>query len=57
MGFTIHEDGSISGVTVRVSSGHAILDEEAAAAVFAAAPFPRPHSPARIAIPVSFKLR
>jgi protein TonB len=55
--FTIHEDGSVSGVTVRASSGHAILDEEAVAAVFAAAPFPRPHSPARIAIPISFKLR
>jgi len=57
LGFTIHEDGSISGVTVRVSSGHAILDEAVVAAVFAAAPFPKPHSPARIAIPISFKLR
>jgi len=57
LGFTIHEDGNISGVMVRTSSGHAILDEAAAAAVFAAAPFPRPHSPARIAIPISFKLR
>jgi periplasmic protein TonB len=57
LGFTIHEDGSISGVTVRASSGYAILDEAAAAAVFAAAPFPRPHTPARIAIPISFKLR
>jgi protein TonB len=57
LGFTIHEDGSVSGVTVRTSSGHAVLDEEAVAAVFAAAPFPRPHSPARIAIPISFKLR
>jgi len=57
LGFTIHEDGSISGVTVRVSSGNAILDEAAVAAVFAAAPFPKPHSPARIAIPISFKLR
>jgi len=55
--FTIHEDGSVSGVTVRASSGYAILDEEAVAAVFAAAPFPRPYSPARIAIPISFKLR
>jgi len=57
LGFTIHEDGSVSGVTVRASSGHAILDEAAVAAVFAAAPFPKPHSPARIAIPISFKLR
>jgi len=57
LGFTIHEDGSVSGVTVRASSGHAILDEAAVTAVFAAAPFPRPPSPARIAIPISFKLR
>ena len=57
LGFTIHEDGSVSGVTVRSSSGCTILDEAAAAAVFAASPFPRPHSPARIAIPISFKLR
>jgi len=55
--FTIHEDGSVSGVTVRASSGHAILDEAAVAAVFAAAPFPQSHSLMRIAIPVSFKLR
>jgi protein TonB len=55
--FTIHEDGSVSGVKVRASSGHAILDEAAAAAVFAAAPFPKPNSQTRIAIPISFKLR
>ncbi|MDR2735185.1 MAG: TonB family protein [Spirochaetota bacterium] len=57
VGFVIHADGSVSGVRVRASSGHAILDEEAVAAVFAAAPFPKPPASARIAIPVSFKLR
>jgi protein TonB len=55
--FTIHEDGSISAVTVRTGSGHAALDEAALAAIFAAAPFPRPPAPARIAIPISFRLR
>jgi protein TonB len=57
VGFIIHKDGSVSGVTVRAGSGHAILDEGAVAAVFAAAPFPKPPAPARIVIPVSFKLR
>jgi protein TonB len=55
--FIIHEDGSISAVTVRTGSGHAILDEAAVATVSAAAPFPRPPAPARIAIPISFRLR
>jgi protein TonB len=55
--FTIHEDGSISAVTVRKGSGHTVLDEAALAAVFAAAPFPRPSAPARVAIPISFRLR
>jgi len=57
VGFMIHEDGSVSGVTVRASSGHALLDAEAAAAVFAAAPFPKPPAPARIVIPIAFRLR
>jgi protein TonB len=57
VGFTIHEDGSISDVIVRSGSGHAILDNAALAAVSAAAPFPRPPAPARIAIPISFNLR
>jgi protein TonB len=55
--FIIHEDGGISAVTVRTGSGHAVLDEAAVAAVLAAAPFPRPPAPARIAIPISFRLR
>ena len=57
VGFTIHEDGSISNVILRSSSGHAILDDAAIAVVFAAAPFPRPPTPARIAIPLIFSLR
>ena len=55
--FIIREDGSISAVTVRTGSGHAVLDEAAVATVSAAAPFPRPPMPARIAIPISFRLR
>ncbi|MDR0452661.1 MAG: TonB family protein, partial [Treponema sp.] len=55
--FTIHEDGRVSAVTVRAGSGHEVLDEAAVAVIFAAAPFPAPPAAARIAIPISFRLR
>jgi protein TonB len=55
--FTIHEDGTVSGVTVLVSSGQESLDQAAIAAIHAAAPFPRPPAPARLSIPVAFRLR
>jgi protein TonB len=55
--FTIHKGGEVSDVKIRTSSGHGILDEAALAAVFAAAPFPPPPAAARVAIPISFRLR
>jgi protein TonB len=55
--FTIHEDGKVSDVTIRKSSGHEVLDDAAIKTIVAAAPFPRPPAPARIAIPISFRLR
>jgi protein TonB len=55
--FTIHEDGRVSTVAIQKSSGHAVLDEAAVETVLAAAPFPRPPAPARLAIPISFRLR
>ncbi|MDR2394876.1 MAG: TonB family protein [Treponema sp.] len=55
--FTIHEDGRVSAVTLVKSSGHPILDEAAMETIYAAAPFPRPPGPARIAIPIAFRLR
>jgi protein TonB len=55
--FTIHDDGTISMPAVRTSSGAELLDQAALDAVNAAAPFPRPPAAARIAIPVSFKLK
>lgn len=55
--FTIHEDGKVSGITIRKSSGHEILDNAAVQTIIAASPFPKPPAPARIAIPISFKLR
>lgn len=55
--FTIHEDGRVSAVTVLKSSGHGILDEAAVETIHAASPFPKPPAPARIAIPIAFRLR
>jgi protein TonB len=56
--FTIHLDGSVSGVSLYVSSGQAMLDQAALEAVYAAAPFkPPPPSVLKMVIPVSFKLR
>jgi protein TonB len=55
--FIIHEDGKVSNVSIRKSSGHEILDDAAIQTIIAAAPFPKPPAPARIAIPISFKLR
>jgi protein TonB len=57
LGFTIHQDGKVSGVTVLVSSGQDSLDQAAIAAIHAAAPFRPPPAPARLAIPVAFRLR
>ncbi|MDR2344248.1 MAG: TonB family protein [Spirochaetaceae bacterium] len=57
LSFTIHEDGRVGAVTVLKSSGHAMLDEAAVGTVYAASPFPRPPAPARIAIPIAFRLR
>jgi protein TonB len=57
LAFTIHEDGHISAVTIQKSSGHPILDEAAIETIHAAAPFPRPPAPARLAIPIAFRLR
>lgn len=55
--FTIHEDGRVSTVTIQKSSGYTVLDEAAVETILAAVPFPRPPAPARLAIPISFKLR
>jgi protein TonB len=57
IGFTVHLDGTVSAVTVLVSSGQESLDQAALAAIYAAAPFPAPPVQARLAIPVSFRLR
>ena len=55
--FTLHQDGTISGVTITSSSGSAILDAAAVDAIYAAAPFRRPSAETRLVIPVAFRLR
>jgi protein TonB len=56
--FTVHPDGKVTGVSVRVSSGQILLDKAAVDAIYAAAPFrPAPPGAVKIAVPVSFKLR
>jgi protein TonB len=55
--FTIRLDGSVSDVWIRISSGQDILDKAIVDAVYAAAPFPPPPVQAKIAAPVSFRLR
>jgi protein TonB len=57
LSFTIHEDGSVSDVTVTQSSGSGLLDTAAMDAIYASAPFRPPPAQARIVIPVSFRLR
>ncbi|MDR2486013.1 MAG: TonB family protein [Treponema sp.] len=56
--FTIHPDGTVSGVSITASSGQELLDKAAIDAIYAAAPFrPPPHEQTRIAAPVAFRLR
>jgi protein TonB len=56
--FTIHPDGSVSNVSVKVSSGQAILDQAAVDAIHTSAPFyPPPQVQVKIVYPVAFKLR
>jgi protein TonB len=57
IGFTVHRDGTVSAVTVLVSSGQESLDQAAVAAIHAAAPFPPPPVQVRLVIPLSFRLR
>ncbi|MDR1947854.1 MAG: TonB family protein [Spirochaetaceae bacterium] len=55
--FTIHPDGSVGDVLIRESSGQEILDKAIIDAIYAAAPFPPPPARARIAAPITFRLR
>jgi protein TonB len=54
--FIIKLDGEIEDLKLEESSGRQILDEAARRAILRAAPFPAPPVPARIIIPISFRL-
>jgi protein TonB len=55
--FTLNIDGSVSGVSVKKSSGSEMLDEAATAAIKSAAPFRAPPVSTKLLIPVVFNLR
>jgi protein TonB len=55
--FTLNIDGSVSGVSVKKSSGAEMLDEAAIAAIKSAAPFRSPPVSTKLLIPVVFNLR
>jgi TonB family protein len=55
--FMLNIDGSVSGVSVKKSSGFKMLDEAATAAIKSAAPFRAPPVSTKLLIPVVFNLR
>ena len=54
--FIIRQDGTIEDLRLQKSSGHSILDEAGWKAIQQAVPFPRPPVPARIVIPIDFRM-
>jgi protein TonB len=56
LAFSILEDGSVHGIRVVQSSGHAVLDQSALATVRRAAPFPKPPARAEIVVPINFRM-
>jgi protein TonB len=55
--FTLNIDGSVSGISVKKSTGAEMLDEAAIAAIKSAAPFRAPPVSTKLLIPVVFNLR
>lgn len=55
--FIINRDGTVSGLSLRKSSGADILDQAALEAIRKAAPFAFPPAPARIVLPVVFSIQ
>lgn len=56
LAFSILEDGSVQGIRMVQSSGHAVLDQSALATVRRAAPFPKPPVRAEIVVPINFRM-
>jgi protein TonB len=54
--FLITREGHVENLVLQGSSGQDVLDDAARDAILRAAPFPRPPVPARIIIPIIFKL-
>lgn len=54
--FVICLDGSVKDITIRESSGHAILDKNAIDVIRKGSPFPRPPVSAELIIPVVYTL-
>ncbi|MCL1916525.1 MAG: TonB family protein [Desulfovibrionaceae bacterium] len=54
--FVITQDGWVEDLSLRESSGRAVLDKAAREAVLAAAPLPPPPVRTRVVLPIAFKL-
>ena len=54
--FIIRQDGVIEALRLQKSSGHSILDEAAEKAIQRAAPFPKPPAPAKLSVPIDFRM-
>jgi TonB family protein len=55
--FILQADGSVNGIAIRESSGHPVLDEEAASAIRRAVPFPASGVELLVVVPVTFQLQ
>lgn len=54
--FMVCEDGRVEAISVRESSGFALLDKSAVKTILQAAPFPPPPSRAELVVPINFSL-
>lgn len=57
LAFVVAEDGSVTSIELKESSGYPILDKSAISTVRSSAPFPPPPVAAEIVIPVLFRLQ
>lgn len=57
LAFVVGEDGGVSSVRLKESSGYPVLDNSAMETVRSVAPFPRPPVAAEIVMPVLFRLQ
>ncbi|PIP43694.1 MAG: hypothetical protein COX17_05600, partial [Deltaproteobacteria bacterium CG23_combo_of_CG06-09_8_20_14_all_60_8] len=54
--FLIAPDGNVSELRIKASSGFAVLDDQAVAAIRRSAPFPPPRMAALLVMPITFQL-